>query len=154
MIGIFELGPWLITITKYHLVKTLPSTILCFIILFISACQSHGGERVPLTLNEGEKWVVSDEMKPHLNQVIDILKKYVSSDNSDYANMAKKLKEQNTNLIKSCNMKGPAHDELHKWLMPHMKLIEDLGKSETQQEADRIIGELEASFVQYNVYFE
>ncbi|NNE37986.1 MAG: hypothetical protein HKN08_06745 [Gammaproteobacteria bacterium] len=134
--------------------KTQPLIFLFFVVLLTSACQNNSGERVPLTLNEGEKWVVSDEMKPHITRAVDIFKKHGASNNTDYADLSEKLKEQNTKLIKSCNMKGPAHDELHKWLLPHMKLIEDLGKSENEQEAANIISELEASFTQYNVYFE
>ena len=68
--------------------------------------------------------------------------------------MATQLKEKNNGLIKSCTMNGESHDELHKWLYPHIELIESLSKAESTEAASEIVADLQASFSTYNQYFQ
>lgn len=105
-------------------------------------------------LNNGEKWPVNEEMKPFILEAELILTQYTKSKDADYPTLAKQLKEKNSRLIKSCTMKGESHDELHKWLVPHIALIEDLSESETTEEATKVIADLQASFSTYNQYFQ
>lgn len=107
-----------------------------------------------IKLNSGEKWLVNEEMKPFINEAEEILNHYIESQSQDYQALATQLKEKNSGLIKSCTMKGESHDELHKWLHPHIELIESLSKAESTQEAGKIITDLEASFSTYNQYFQ
>ena len=51
-------------------------------------------------------------------------------------------------------MKGESHEELHKWLHPHMQLIEELAQAKDSDEADPIIRDLEDSFNTYDSYFQ
>ena len=51
-------------------------------------------------------------------------------------------------------MKGESHDELHKWLHPHIELIESLSKAESAEQASKIITDLQTSFSIYNQYFQ
>jgi hypothetical protein len=80
-------------------------------------------ESQTIELNNGEKWKVNAEMIPHILEGEEILAKY---DNTDYKTLAKQLKEKNSGLIKSCTIEGKSHDELHKWLHPHIELITTL----------------------------
>jgi len=64
------------------------------------------------------------------------------------------LKDQNNQLIKSCTMKGKSHDELHKWLHPHLELVEALEKSANENEAKGIVLKLQKSNEVYHQYFE
>ncbi|MBK7428292.1 MAG: hypothetical protein IPI60_15370 [Saprospiraceae bacterium] len=107
-----------------------------------------------IKLSNGEKWSVNEEMKPFIIEAESILTQYIECGNSDYNTLAKKLKEKNTGLIKSCTMQGESHDELHKWLHPHMELIESLSNATTTEEANEIIATLQASFSTYNQYFQ
>lgn len=132
--------------------------LMCLITLVLfSACgnspQNQDGIEV-LSLNNGEKWEVNAEMTPHIIEAESVLTTYISAGNSDHVELANSLKSQNNKLIKSCTMKGASHDELHKWLNPHIVLIDKLAKEENSEEAVKIIAKLEKSFEQYNTYFK
>ena len=120
---------------------------------FIIACESNH-QKSDINLNNGEKWIVNSEMKPHIEKSKELLKKYNSTKGNDYKQLAEDLKDQNNALIKSCTMKGESHDELHKWLHPHMGIIEDLSNAKDLNEAETIISRLEASFKTYDKHFQ
>lgn len=107
-----------------------------------------------IKLNNGEKWSVNEEMKPYINEAESILTQHIESGNADYTALAINLKEKNTGLIKSCTMQGESHDELHKWLHPHMELIESLSNATSTEEANEIIANLQSSFSTYHQYFQ
>ena len=113
----------------------------------------HDDEQT-IRLNNGEKSLVNEEMKPFILEAENILTEYINNNLSDYKTLAEQLKEKNSGLIKSCTMKGESHDELHKWLYPHIELIESLSKAESTEEASEIIANLQASFLTYNQYFQ
>lgn len=119
----------------------------------ILACDSNQHEG-NINLNNGEKWKVNNEMKPHIKNGSELLIDFVSSQDTDYLKLANELKDQNNALIQSCTMDGESHDELHKWLHPHMQLIEELGNAKDFNEAESIIVRLEDSFKIYTEYFE
>jgi hypothetical protein len=50
-------------------------------------------------------------------------------------------------------MKGESHDAPHKWLYPHIELIENLTKAENAEEASKIVFQLQKSFTLYNNTF-
>ena len=129
-------------------------TILCTFLSMIAlvSCQNSQGVE-NLTLNQGQKWTVNEEMKPHIMEGMNVLNQYVQNNSDDHRALASQLKQHNQSLIKSCTMKGKSHDELHKWLHPHMALIESLSKAETNEEAQRIVSELRQSFETYKKYF-
>ncbi len=107
-----------------------------------------------LELDNGERWVVNSEMKPHLFESEELLNHYLDSGSSDYQTLAAELKEKNTALIKSCTMEGKSHDELHKWLHPHIVLLEELSQANSEEEANRLVSELQESFAIYHEYFQ
>lgn len=114
--------------------------------------QEHGDKHAEaIELNAGEKWTVNAEMTPFVVESEKLLNDY---DNSDYKLLAQNLKENNTKLIKSCTMDGKSHDELHKWLAPHLDLVKALGKAENEDEANGIIADLGKSFETYHTYFQ
>ncbi|MFY0642843.1 MAG: hypothetical protein JXR19_00095 [Bacteroidia bacterium] len=120
----------------------------------IMACNTnHNHDHLGIDLNDGEKWVINSEMTPHIQEAHQIFKDYVSSGNEDYKTLANNLKQQNKRLIKSCTMKGKSHDELHKWLHPHIGLIDQLADAENLESANEIIEKLEDSFNAFHVYF-
>lgn len=104
-----------------------------------------------IELNNGEKWKVNAEMVPFILDGQEILSKYTGS---DYKALAIQLKEKNSGLIKSCTMDGKSHDELHKWLHPHIELINSLEKAENLESANAIIANLNESFKTYSTYFQ
>lgn len=77
-----------------------------------------------------QKWKVNAEMPPYIVEAENILNAYNSN---NHYNLDKQLKDQNKSLIKSCNMQGKSHEELHKWLHPHIQLVDERSKAESEQ---------------------
>jgi len=107
-----------------------------------------------IQLNNGEKWAVNEEMKPYILEARAILYEYVENDTDDYKMLAAQLKEKNSGLIQSCTMTGESHDELHKWLHPHMELIASLDQAQNIDAAQPIIARLKQSFETYHQHFQ
>ena len=116
--------------------------------------ESHQETTSAINLNQGEKWQVNPEMKPHIEKGKELLADFISTESQDYQELAENLKAQNSALIKSCTMKGESHDELHKWLHPHLELTNALAEAESAEEAEEIVSELQQSFKMYQNYFE
>ncbi|PKL85769.1 MAG: hypothetical protein CVV22_06330 [Ignavibacteriae bacterium HGW-Ignavibacteriae-1] len=113
---------------------------------------NHGTESIEL--NNNEKWHVNEEMKPFIIESEKVLNTYTETESNDYLTLASQLKSKNSELINSCTMQGKSHDELHKWLHPHMDLIEKLENAENENDANVIISDLKASFNTYHTYFQ
>lgn len=127
-------------------------TAILLMALFAMSCNNSANQQdIAIELNDGQKWKVNAEMTPHILGGEKILNEY---DNSDYKALAKQLKDKNNTLIKSCTMNGASHDELHKWLHPHMGLVKALGKAKDEEKANSIIEQLKKSFITFNTYFE
>lgn len=122
-------------------------------ILLFFACNSNNNTG-NIKLDNGEKWSVNDEMKPHIEQGSKILNDYLTQKGNNYQKLAGDLKNQNDQLVKSCTMKGESHDELHKWLLPHIALVQKLEESKDPQQAATVVEQLEQSFKTYQNHFK
>lgn len=115
---------------------------------------AHDEKPTGIELNEGQKWIVNEEMKPYINKSKLLTNSFLQSNSTGYHALAKQLKEQNDQLIQSCTMDGKAHDELHKWLHPHMQLVSQLDKAETAAKANSIVLSIKNSFETFDRYFQ
>lgn len=113
--------------------------------------ETTGADDGAIELNDGQKWKVNEEMTPY---ILDGEKLLNEHDNAEYAQLAQELKAKNMQLINSCTMKGKSHDELHKWLHPHMDLIGQLENAENDSEASKVVAELKESFEVFHTYFQ
>ena len=104
-------------------------------------------------LNNGAKWVVNEEMKPYVMKGEELLNNYAQTNQTDYKQLAADLKAENEKLIKSCTMNGKSHDELHKWLEPHLKLTKHLEKADDAANAKTLVTDLQSSYKSYHEYF-
>ncbi|MEQ8910343.1 MAG: YceI family protein [Vicingaceae bacterium] len=107
-----------------------------------------------LQLNEGEKWKINEEMKPPITTMQEIMKHQSMGHSKDHLMVAKELKKNTDLLISSCTMKGKSHQELHKWLVPHIQLVKNLAEAKDHTEVAKHYQELEESFDLLNEYFE
>ncbi|MCO6494293.1 MAG: hypothetical protein J5I91_01255 [Bacteroidetes bacterium] len=107
-----------------------------------------------IELNNGEKWKVNEEMKPFIINGEALVEKYINENSTDYKKLAKDLDGQNQNLIKSCTMDGKSHDELHKWLHPHLELVKELEEEDDNAEAIALIHKIHASYLEFHQYFQ
>ncbi|MEX1190385.1 MAG: hypothetical protein WEA99_00335 [Brumimicrobium sp.] len=108
-------------------------------------------ETSTISLNDGEKWKVNEEMLPHIEKSEAVFNNF---EGEDYDQLSKDMMEHTNNLIKSCTMKGASHDELHKWLHPHLELLKSLNSENPQKAKDEIIPAIEKSFNTFHKYFK
>lgn len=111
-------------------------------------------EHGELALNNGDKWEVNDEMKPYVMKGQELVNDYKKSGDEDYKSLGENVAAQNKQLISSCTMDGASHDELHKWLHPHLELTKDLQNSETMDQANHNVTLLVESYDEYHKYFK
>lgn len=110
-------------------------------------------ERTELRLNDGKKWEVNKEMAPYITTPEQSVNVFLENKQTDYSVLAEKLKEQNSELIKSCTMKGPDHDELHVWLYPHLALVKKLEQETDPAKSQEIVLQLQKSYHNYHQFF-
>lgn len=115
---------------------------------------AHDHSSEAIELNNGEKWAVNEEMKPFVQSGMDALHTFIENKETNYTALAEKLKGENKSLIKSCTMDGKSHDELHKWLHPHLELVAELEKSKDAAESQKIVEKLRDSYKEYGEYFQ
>lgn len=107
-----------------------------------------------LELNNGERWIVNEEMKPPVLKGEEVVKEYILREKDDYKALATDLKDFNNAVIESCTMEGKSHEELHKWLHPHIELVLSLEIADDQDKAQELISELNKSYETYHQYFQ
>jgi len=128
------------------------SLFLICLTLIVAGCSNHSDKS--LVLNDGEKWVVNPEMMVHLRNAEQAVEIYYTEESANHQVLAGELQENINLLISSCTMKGKAHDELHNWLVPYIKTVKALSKSEEAVEASLLVEKIRESFIEFNRYFE
>lgn len=113
----------------------------------------HDESSEAIELNNGEKWLVNEEMKPFVLKGEELVNTYIQNNQTDYKVLAQKLKDQNSQLIKSCTMDGKSHDELHKWLHLHLNIVKTLENETDATKANEIVSQLQHSYQEYHKYF-
>ena len=106
-----------------------------------------------IELNKGEKWLVNEEMKPFVRKGEELVNTYIQEGKTDYKTLSEQLKDQNNQLIKSCTMDGKSHDELHKWLHPHLELVKELENETDTTKANEIVSKIQHSYQVYHQFF-
>lgn len=110
-----------------------------------------------IQLNNGEKWEVNDEMRPFIKNGANLVSAFLNNpikDENAYKVLAMQLKEQDDKLISSCTMKGESHEELHKWLHPHLGLVKSLETAIDLNVAEKIVIDIKNSYNNYEKYFK
>lgn len=113
----------------------------------------HDENSEAIELNNGEKWLVNEEMKPFVLKGEELVNAHIQDGKTDYKTLAEQLKDQNSQLIKSCTMDGKSHDELHKWLHPHLDIVKALENETDATKANEIVSQLQYSYQHYHQYF-
>lgn len=113
----------------------------------------HLDQKQSIALNNGEKWIVNEEMKPFVIKGEQLVNDYIANNNSDYKELANQIKNQNKQLISSCTMDGKSHEELHEWLHPHLEIVKELSETDSDAKAAELVTSLEKSYQLYHQYF-
>lgn len=115
---------------------------------------SHDTESQAIELNNGEKWVVDSNMMIHLRQMETDVSSFTGTSQEDFQSLAEKLTTTIDTLTSNCTMTGKAHDELHKWLLPYIDLVDELYESESEAVSKAKYAEIKAAYVQFNEFFQ
>lgn len=111
-------------------------------------------DTLTLKLNNGEKWVANNETQIGMLKMDSIIKAFKSDKTNIYMDLGRNLSKQTSFIIKSCNMTGEAHDQLHVVLVPMLDKISVLKESNSQQENKRVLINLEELIDEYFNHFE
>ena len=118
------------------------------------ASHHHEGDGGSLQLNDGEKWEADEHTISLVEEMKSELSAYDKAGKEEYHVLADTLTRQLNTLIVGCTMTGPAHEELHKWLVPVTENIKGLGGAQVASDARGEIIELEKSLSAFDDFFE
>mgnify|MGYP003592189469 FL=1 len=114
----------------------------------------HDHESEAIELNNGEKWTVDANMLTHIRTMENDVISFAKVEQKDYKVLSEKLQASIDLLTSNCTMTGQAHDELHKWLLPYMDLVEELSEAINEAEALQQFENIQTSFTTFNQYFQ
>lgn len=100
-----------------------------------------------INLNDGKKWTVDSIMMVHIRAMETDIQAY--SQNKETERLSDSLQTHIGRLTASCTMKGQAHDELHKWLLPFIATADSL----KEKKGDNSLKKLEAALTRFHMYF-
>lgn len=110
-----------------------------------------------IELNNGSKWKVVPEMMAHIRNMELDINRFVEAKHTelkDFRQLGASLQKNIDFLTSNCTMDGKAHDELHKWLLPYIEMVDKLNKSKNNDEALHTFEEIKASNKLFNIYFK
>lgn len=113
----------------------------------------HDHESETIELDNGKKWKVDDNMMVHIRNMENDVTNFNSTALTEYKTLSENLKKKIDLLTSNCTMKGKAHDELHKWLLPYIDLVDVLSKAKNKTEASKQFENIQSSFKTFNQYF-
>ena len=114
----------------------------------------HNAEIQNIELNNGEKWEVDANMITHIRNMQNDVISFAKVEQKDYKSLSKQLQSNIDLLTSNCTMKGKAHDELHKWLLPYIDLVKELSEAKDEIEAEKQFQNIQTSFTAFNQYFQ
>ncbi len=104
-----------------------------------------------LTLNNNQKWVSNKETHIGMQRIDSILK---HNDFKSAKKLGKSLSKQTSYIIKSCDMTGEAHDQLHVVLVPIIEEISEIKELDNTSEIDKKVRHLQRLTATYFNYFK
>lgn len=114
----------------------------------------HDEESEIIELNNGEKWKVDANMLVHIRNMENDVISFDKVEQKDYKSLGEKLQSNIDLLTSNCTMKGKAHDEMHKWLLPYIDLVKELSEAKNETEAEKQFQNIQTSFTTFNQYFQ
>lgn len=111
-------------------------------------------DTLTLRLNNGEKWVVNNATQVGITKMDSIITSFKSNKENSFGELGQNLSKQTSFIIKSCDMIGEAHDQLHVLLVPMLDEISILKESENSKECKSALSELEHLVEAYFNHFK
>ena len=114
----------------------------------------HDDKSEVIELNNGAKWQVDANMITHIRNMENDVVSFAMVEQKDYISLSEKLQYNIDLLTSNCTMKGKAHDELHKWLLPYIDMVKELSEAKNETEASEQFKNIQSSFSTFNQYFQ
>ncbi len=90
-----------------------------------------------VVLDNGNKWAANPETTTGINNMINMVEAFASSDDSQaYKKLESTLSDEFTMIFKNCTMQGEAHNQLHNYLLPIKDLFDGLKSKELKTQQD------------------
>lgn len=102
----------------------------------------------------GKKWEVEAHMMSFIREMEAQVKEFEGTNEGSDAKLAQNLHTGIDSLTSNCIMKGQAHDELHKWLLPYIDLVGAFAASAGTAGSKDDFEAIKKSFGEFNTYFE
>lgn len=110
-----------------------------------------------IELNNGAKWKVVPDMMKYIRNMESDINRFGETKHTElkaFTQIGESLQKNIDLLTSNCTMEGKAHDELHKWLLPYIDMVDKLNKSKNSDEALHNFEEINSSYKTFNLYFE
>jgi len=107
-----------------------------------------------LVMIDNQKWTIDEGMKLSIDSIEMRMSRFRAQTLEDYAFLSDDLEHHTKSIISNCTMKGQAHDELHKWLLPFIDLRKSMDSIEQVSEGDAIAEEIKSELTIFDTYFE
>lgn len=137
--------------------KTIHILLIIVTIISIGCKNDKGTTTEPiiilegLDLNNGEKWIANEETHIGMKRIDSILK---NNKTLDGKTLGEVLSKQTSYIIKSCDMEGEAHDQLHVVLVPILEEITEIKDIIDSVELDVKTTYLKGLIITYFKYFK
>ncbi len=116
--------------------------------------ESHGST-AQLTLDDGRKWPVDEHTMGSAGRLAKLVSDAPAIESPDGAHaLGEALDAELDVLVKGCKMTGPAHDQLHVFLMAFIPQVEELQTATDLGELQRAREEIGSLLAAYEEHFE
>ncbi len=149
--------------------KYIQGLLLGATVFFFTACSESAPKEIEenpekITIVEGDntygvelvdnkKWVIDKEMMVHIRNMESDVNNFSGKDSKAYDELGEKLDKNVDLLTSNCTMTGQGHDEMHKWLLPYIDLVEELNEAETVEQQEKSLEAIKVSFIELNKFF-
>ncbi|MBB5266916.1 hypothetical protein [Algibacter amylolyticus] len=132
------------------------SVLLIMIILSFHSCKSNNTEPKAiklegLKLNNSKKWIANEETHIGMKRIDSILTNNTATNGIVLGDI---LSKQTSYIIKSCDMEGEAHDQLHVVLVPMLEEITNIKDEHNRLKLEQKINHLKSLTDTYFEYFK
>jgi hypothetical protein len=103
-----------------------------------------------LQLNNGNNWSANPETTAGIERMLEI----INDVNLEHATMGRNLNLEMKTIFAECTMKGEAHDQLHLYLIPLVKLFRNLKEETNPEQATIKQLEIKQYLDTYHTYFK
>ncbi len=111
-------------------------------------------DEVVLELNNGEKWLVNENMLKPLQKSFELIENAGTLKKGSQHRLFRKLWKLSDKIADVCYLEGEGHHVFHAWFMPYINLLEALRDELFVEDANNILEDLRHSVEIYHTYFE